>query len=318
MKRLFIVASLAIMAVGCQKTTVQNEVLTPIGFDTELVKQTRADDLPAYEGEDFGVFSYAFQNGDQLGTDPVMPNEKVTQSGSKWVPSKTYYWPNDPETTLDFYAYAPYRPDIEHSLTEGEGFTFDYTHENQEYDFMLATPVKGANYASTSGTVDVVFNHEMTQVQFNVAVNGDFDDVTFKLEYIELVKIPNKATYTSGASTKWDVDYTATTTYELYNESEPVVIGEDGIQTNPVTMIPQDLANGQQFKVKYHISGEGVATEPVTRTIDIKGDVVTNWTANKKVVYNLTIGLQTIDFAPYVNDWDEEVDEQDHDITPEA
>ena len=42
MKRLFIIASLAILAVGCQKTEIQNEVQTPIGFSTETGKMTRA------------------------------------------------------------------------------------------------------------------------------------------------------------------------------------------------------------------------------------------------------------------------------------
>ena len=42
MKRLIFIASLAMLAVGCQKTEIQNEVLTPIGFSTEVGKQTRA------------------------------------------------------------------------------------------------------------------------------------------------------------------------------------------------------------------------------------------------------------------------------------
>ena len=73
MKRLFIVASMAIMAVGCQKTTVENEVLTPIGFNTEVSKLTRA--TVAYEGTEFGVFSYANQNGALLNR--PMENVKI-------------------------------------------------------------------------------------------------------------------------------------------------------------------------------------------------------------------------------------------------
>jgi hypothetical protein len=33
---------MAIMAAGCQKTEIQNEVQTPIGFSTEVGKQTKA------------------------------------------------------------------------------------------------------------------------------------------------------------------------------------------------------------------------------------------------------------------------------------
>ena len=69
MKRLLLIASVAIMAAGCQKTFVDNEVQTPIGFSTEVGKQTRAiaqgsgDGSGEYfETQPFAVYAYGNKN----------------------------------------------------------------------------------------------------------------------------------------------------------------------------------------------------------------------------------------------------------------
>ena len=71
MKRLIIIASLAILAVGCQKTEIQNEVQTPIGFSTETGKMTRAivqndpsnptANVTYPSSQPFGVYAYGWQ-----------------------------------------------------------------------------------------------------------------------------------------------------------------------------------------------------------------------------------------------------------------
>ena len=108
MKRLIIVASLAILAVGCQKTFVQNEVQTPIGFSTEVGKQTRAIVNTYDDAQPFGVFAYGYDNG-VANNDPVMGNVEIAKGNSGWKATDgiTYYWPNDPDNYLNFYAYSP-------------------------------------------------------------------------------------------------------------------------------------------------------------------------------------------------------------------
>lgn len=115
MKRLIFVASLAILAAACQKTEIQNEVQTPISFSTETGKQTRAitqdsENKTYPTDQPFGVYAYGHQ-GDE---DPtlVMDNVEVVY-GTEWKANTTgnggpYYWPNDPTTTIDFYAFSPY------------------------------------------------------------------------------------------------------------------------------------------------------------------------------------------------------------------
>ena len=220
MKRLFIIASLAILAVGCQKTEIQNEVQTPIGFSTETGKLTRAivtngaNGIAQYpEEQPFGVIAYAYQlnknNDGSFSTERVpdsksvpMENIEISNDGGTWRATGdiVYYWPNDPRTHMDFYAYSPAKPKngnkdtqllahqeltgiISHSEQESNQDTeyglvlSNYTHDNMYVDFMVADPVVSATYANQIsnaeyGVVNLNFRHEMTQISFVVKLDA--------------------------------------------------------------------------------------------------------------------------------------------------
>ena len=76
--------------------------------------------------------------------------------------------------------------------------------------------------------------------------------------------------------------------------------------TQAVTMIPQSLS-GKSITVVYTISGTGVATETVEKTINFGTNDA--WVANKRYTYKLTIGMNEIKFTPTVIGWEE----YDHD-----
>lgn len=243
MKRLIFIASLAMLAVGCQKTEIQNEVLTPIGFSTEVGKQTRAivQDGTYLTDQPFGVYAYGHQGNDIT---PVMDNVEVSYTAAvdadentnpptvatpeKWgvttnnnITTK-YYWPNDPRTTMNFYAYSPAQPTtgvnsdmaphqeltgtISHNEAQGLALT-DYVHSNMYVDFMVATPVLGATYSDQDGTegtatslssVPLSFGHKMTQVNFTVKIadTEQYPDVDFTINSIVLNNIVSNGTYT--------------------------------------------------------------------------------------------------------------------------
>ena len=302
MKRLIIIASLAILAVGCQKTEIQNEVQTPIGFSTEVGKQTRAIVSNTYDpNQPFAVYAYGHQGNAAATT--VMNNVEVSYTaasgeGTEAIPAKwsatgttKYYWPNDPTTTLNFYAYSPSDDNanvaahqklngtIVHSETAGLSIT-NYGHDNMYVDFMVATPVVGATYSATdpnqlvnnetSGTVPVVFNHQMTQVLFNVTTDKEYSGVTFIVEEITLKNIHNVGNYSNvnlipsyfdsnpasfkhGSWSNTSVLNTGTRgTYTIFpalaanggvadDEVAKTVTNTSGLTTTGVTMIPQDM-----------------------------------------------------------------------------
>lgn len=232
MKRYFFIAAMAILAVGCQKTEIQNEVQTPIGFSTEVGKQTKAivqngqDGKAAYlTDQPFGVYAYGYQletvtdeSGNQVtqrianSTSSPMENIEISCNDNStptdltddvWSATGTvnYYWPNDPRSRLDFYAYSPAQVTsgtaqnkhqqltgtISHSEKESENdaeyglILTDYVHSNMYVDFMVATPVIGATYNDQDGqggtekglsSVPLDFKHEMTQINFVVKLDA--------------------------------------------------------------------------------------------------------------------------------------------------
>ena len=377
MKRLFIIASLAMLAVGCQKTEIQNEVQTPIGFSTEVGKQTRAivqgteypDESAA---QPFAVYAFGWHNG-KANQNAVMPNVEIgytaATTGANPTPAKwsavgdtKYYWPNDPRTTLNFYAYSPSVNSscAEHmTLNSGAsvkveetkdnngartGATLNmtgYVHANKYVDFMLSSPVVGATYTNTNpagvtanvtegdGVVPVVFHHQMTQIVFNVKTNQAYNDIVFTVNSIVFNRVNNSATFTqdyvddnygtwsSSNPTTFNNVFPALATEGGVTENQTAedVTDTDVLTTVPVTMIPQELTNtnlttsadivangGQSFTITYTISGTGVAHETVVKTFEF-ADASTAWEPNKKITYNLTIGLNEITFSPTVANW---------------
>lgn len=325
MKRLFIVASMAIMVVGCQKTTIENEVLTPIGFSTDVAKQTRAivaTDADYPTNQPFTVFAYGHQ-GSTITEVMKAPGVKIVYTAAsegvseKWAADGTtkYYWPNDSETTMNFYAYSPYGLELTH--TEAAGFTGTYTQENMYTDFMVATPVLNANYEYQAGktnakasVVPVEFNHQLTQIVFNVT--ADIPGVTATIKSITLNEIGNTAVYTQSAENPWAAP-TDTETYTILSddtttpvaaESASTAISATSVVTKAVAMIPQALTD-KKFTIVYKLEGTGVATEIVTKTINLATTKLTTWAVNKKVTYKLGVGLNEITFAPSVNGWED-------------
>lgn len=394
MKRLFIIASLAILAVGCQKTEIQNEVQNQIGFSTETGKMTRAivQDGTYLTSQPFGVYAYGWQKIENQNTsndDPVMDNVEIFQddrtidgvSTKVWVANDglTYYWPNDPRTALNFYAYSPYiqRSDDDqtsevdestkapaatapHQFMEVTTISHDevngliitgYEHENMYVDFMVATPVLGARYSDQDGvatvnptsSVPVKFNHEMTQVIFNVKPSESYPNITFTINNITLSGIGNKAdysdadlkgtasgttwvtpTYTPGT---WETPTQYTGSYQIFpqtayaagtadngcpkvgfvTQSAQVVTADNPLITEGVTMIPQTIGDNQKFTIDYNIAGIGVAEENVIKEVYFKNVAASatkvNWVNNQKITYNVIIGLNEIYFEPSVANW---------------
>lgn len=240
MKRLLIIASLAILAMSCEKTIVSNGVRTPIGFSTEVGKQTKVVVQNFGDGsypteQPFAVYAYGHQGNN---TDPIMENIAIVytpasssnnvQTPEKWSAdgSTKYYWPNDPRTTINFYAYSPATNTTNYdgpaltndqklhfvqnggvSYTDADGIKLlGYKHKNMYVDFMVADPVEGATYGDQDGSdnatttttaVPVSFAHQMTQVNFTVKLvdQASYPNVDFTINSITLNAIYDQADY---------------------------------------------------------------------------------------------------------------------------
>ena len=64
---------------------------------------------------------------------------------------------------------------------------------------------------------------------------------------------------------------------------------------------------GQSFTIVYRIAGTGVASETVSKTVDLAvTGGVNEWNNNKKITYTVKIGLNEITFEPSVATWVDE------------
>lgn len=210
------------VATSCSKTIVKDEVETAISFSTESSKLTRAivQGNVYDDAQPFGVVAYAHQGNV---SDKLMDTVQVVKANGDWK-SKVgkYYWPNDPTTSIDFYAYSPAINLENASLVPNQQMTVTnfaqadngamsfsaYTHSNMYVDFMVATPVKGATYVNPDGDantatasgkegiVPVVFNHQMSQILFKVTTDEDYGSgITFTLNSITLKNIKDIADF---------------------------------------------------------------------------------------------------------------------------
>lgn len=325
MKRFFILVSMvALVAAGCTKTIIKNEVETPISFSTESGKLTRAivDGTTLYEDQPFGVYAFANQaitenQAITYTTTEFMPNVEITKQDlytSQGVAGQdqvldtwrsatgSYYWPNDPRTTINFYAYSPYigtnaasvknhqtmtvtgldQVDDNPSTQDNErklSFTA-YEHSNMYVDFMVATPVMGAtfgdpngddNYADADGKVPMVFHHQMTQIIFTVKTNAAYSGVNFAVESITLKNIKDKANFTHTYASnygEWGGHAKVSGVFKIFPEDET----QYGEQTNSSDYDYDFDANLKSGETNYNASdatGKIITNQVVLTTVPV-------------------------------------------------
>ena len=216
------------------------------------------------------------------------------------------------------------------------------------------TQQKYGTNANNKGTVNLTFRHKLTQLTFNVSC-GVYPSVDFKILDIKLVNLTRQSTFTSNASTQWSTGSADTIAYVVYpaklrvaaadgaaeinpngadaivnadanndNEEDFVTVKNYGGQntpvsltTTPITVIPQTLnENSQYLRIRYEVSGTGVAKEEVIKYVYFNGvnntatpSTAIVWAPNKKITYNLVIGLNEIKFNPTIEDWSPETSE---------
>lgn len=340
MKRFYVTAAIAasLLATSCQKTYVVDEVNTPIGFEANLGKQTKAivNGATLPDAGTFGVFCYALTDGSSWSdssplTNKVMNNVQIGKDGDTWRATGDikYYWPNNADTKLNFFAYYPYQAVAETSTDPNQetlgqipgvdknGITLtNYVHDNIYVDFMTADakdrtyekPDGASATSATKGTVKLQFTHQLTQLVFAVKKAADYSGITMTLQSITLNNIGNTATFENGT---WAAPTISTGTYTIdFTEANMTLTTDaENSKGKGMTVIPQSLtastesASGQTMTIVYKIKGTGVAEETVTKTVDLYTENLKKWDPNQKITYNISIGMQEILFNPSVSTW---------------
>lgn len=345
MNRFYVTAAIAVtlLAAGCQKTYVVDPVNQVIGFSTEVGKQTKAGIIQngdSFDSESFGVVAYGLTEGKTWANGfaekaLLIDNKEVKKStgegeDNKWrvVGNDKYYWPNDAQSSLSFFAYYPYQSSTIEDATktigqkpgvDENGITltaYKHIQDNiQKVDFMTAD-AKDKTYSSTNnGVVSLNFSHRMTQICFDITKDASASGAEVKIISIKLLGINNTADFSNSAfsNPSGNADYVV----NEYSGEAGVVI-EDTWKSTPCTMIPQTFAaDKQKIEIKYSLSGTGIVSETVTKTVNLSGlsDTHTKWDAGQKVTYKMTVGLKEITFDPEIIDWSTGTPENPNEIT---
>lgn len=274
-----------------------------------------------------------------------------TENGA-WDPVTPYYWPKN--GNLDFDAYSP--RDIqglngcEVTCTAANGlvisnYTVPTVLENkhvdpptpgEQIDVLFST--RSENKTSSIGSankyegVDIVFNHALSAIRFNVAQAGNYAPGTITLESIK-VNAYNKGTFNQNitSTAAWTPVENSTADYPVlaltgYDNSialatkEEETITKTPYESITALMLPQEFNDdfAASITITYFIKNGDETPLKQTHTFDL-GDAknqngvdenedvvpVASWDMGKIYTYNITIGLQDIYFAPIVQDWDE-------------
>lgn len=134
----------------------------------------------------FGVFARYNHNGK---ISSLMDNEHVTWEENHWKYTNTRYWPN--EGTVDFYAFAPYKPKVElvspysNSNKADSTYYIEFTSLTAPVDLVWAN---AKDQTKTNEPVKFTFNHALARLGFDITANQDLkkNDVIITVEEVKL------------------------------------------------------------------------------------------------------------------------------------
>lgn len=206
MKKIFILAvSAVLLAAGCQKTEIQNEAKTPIGFSSQIGKLTKADAPNAehsglyanlYE-QNFKVWGY-FATKDDINYShnelylegvKVKGAETATAGTYTWYTEDTYYWPGK-DKELDLYAISSwentnqgYALTLVDAAAPGNNVTIDpdsrtvtikdfVVKSDADNDLMVAPMIRQDQ--DDAKEVKPVFKHALTKVLVKFKRSGEY------------------------------------------------------------------------------------------------------------------------------------------------
>lgn len=340
MKKFFLLAAMAGVALtGCVKTESEVAVKSDsnrIVFDNPVVSSVTRALIDGTEYPTDVPFSvYAQYKNANTGENLLYMENVTTQyvtstpgtNQKSWVPVGNYYWPK--QGTLSFAAYSPTAASTVFntvSWADDSGFTFDNfnaaTNQANSYDLMYSDYVADqeqgdeADYTKYYG-IQLTFRHALSALVFRAKAADEYDGAEIKVKTIEVLEAYNQGDLTTNNADNtagWS-DFQNPTTMAVANIAGAALDHTDFAQQGDVLlMVPQafDHNGGVQVKITYTIDTESNATMTQTHTVDLSkltenGTVTAHadWKMGKRYIYDITIGLDRIYFAPTVTDWED-------------
>lgn len=344
MKKFFLLAAMAGVALtGCVKTESEVAVKSDsnrIVFDNPVVSSVTRALIDGTEYPTDVPFSvYAQYKNATTGENLLYMNNVTTKYSatspsptgkSSWVPVGNYYWPK--EGTLAFAAYSPTAADTDDvfasvSWADDSGFIFDnfnaVTNQTNSYDLMYSDYVPNQTQANEKDQnpgkyygIQLTFKHALSALVFRAQAADNYAGAEIKVTKIEVLEAYNQgdlATNNADNSAGWS-DFQNPATMEVKNLTSAVLTTDFAQQGDVLLMVPQgfDHNGGVKVKITYTIDTDSDATLTQTHTVALSmltenGTVTAHadWKMGKRYIYDITIGLDRIYFAPTVTDWED-------------
>lgn len=179
--------------------------------------------------------------------------------------------------------------------------------------------------------VHISFKHALSSILFNIKTNEDYktQGTTITLKQIQVYNAVSVGSFNqnladnNGATTSaaawtfaatpvrsnYNVDGTndvelSTNAYYPSTTSNTAPVAAAGLRASDLIILPQDL-EGVTLRIEYTIKNSGVGSQELSQIAELPldGNTVSEWVMGKRYIYNITIGLETIYFEPYVQDW---------------
>ena len=326
MKKVFVIAALAIISLAACTKIENDSAQKEINFQVANRVQTKAASAAEYTGGAFGT--YAWFNG----TDDFMVNEKVDKAGGMWkTVDHTFYWPKT--GSIDFISYSPFdgASNVASAMPVVDKNSITYTgYTVSNVDLMYADKVTCSSNVdeltddletgSDNGYTGVptLFRHALAKVNFKVAANflewGSGSDKTSWEVTLKSAKIGGLYTtgdcaltwsgseWTKPAGNVWSNPSGSTADQELV--SSPVTLKAYPETTDLASVdgfvLPQALTSAVQtidfeFHIKTTLANGKVIEEDFNTTVDVSGLALDKWEMNQMINY-------TIKFKPTASD----------------
>lgn len=183
--------------------------------------------------------------------------------------------------------------------------------------------------------VHLSFKHALSSILFNIKTKEDYStaSTTITLKKIEVHQAvsqgsfnqnlvdANGATTTDAGATApaWTFDSTPVRADYVVDNTADVELtttayypagitnataAKNGLRATDLILLPQELAD-VTLRVEYTIQNSGTGSEELAQIAELPLSTtnVAVWEMGKRYIYNITIGLDTIYFEPYVQDW---------------
>lgn len=183
--------------------------------------------------------------------------------------------------------------------------------------------------------VHLSFKHALSSILFNIKTKEDYStaSTTITLKKIEVHQAVSKGSFNqnladaNGATTTdagatapaWTFDATPERADYVVDNTADIELSTtahypagitnttaatNGLRATDLILLPQDLA-GVTLRVEYTIKNSDAGSQELAQIAELPLSTtnVAAWEMGKRYIYNITIGLDTIYFEPYVQDW---------------